>query len=41
MSKKIIESESLKKYDLLGNGEYPLRDGLKMLIRDKIIVTIK
>ena len=41
MSKKIIESESLKRYDFLGNGEYPLRDGLKMIIRDKIIVTIK
>lgn len=41
MSKKIIESESLKKYDLYGNGEYPLGNGLKMIIKDKIIVTIK
>ena len=41
VSKKIVESESLKRYDLYGNGEYPLGNGLKMIIKDKIIVTIK
>ena len=41
VSKKIVESESLKRYDLYGNGEYPLDNGLKMIIKDKIIITIK
>lgn len=41
VSKKIVKSESLKRYDLYGNGEYPLGNGLKMIIKDKIIVTIK
>lgn len=41
ISKKIVESESLKRYDIYGNGEYPLGNGLKMIVKDKIIVTIK
>lgn len=41
ISKEILDSESLHKYNTLGNGEYPLKDGLKMIVKDKIIVTIK
>lgn len=41
VSKKIVESESLKRYSLYGNGEYPLGNGLKMIVKDKIIITIK
>ena len=40
-SKTILESESLKRYDTIGNGEYPINNGLKAVVKDKIIITIK
>lgn len=41
ISNNILKNESLEKYDLFGNGEYPINKGLKAVIKDKVIVTIK
>ena len=41
ISNNILKNESLVKYDLFGNGEYPINKGLKAVIKDKVIVTIK
>jgi predicted nuclease with TOPRIM domain len=41
ISNNILKNESLEKYDFFGNGEYPLNKGLKAVIKDKVIVTIK
>ena len=41
ISNNILKNESLEKYDLFGNGEYPIAKGMKAVIKDKVIVTIK